>query len=53
MELESACKLMLRNRVRRLVVRDGDAVVGVLSATDLVYAWAHEDELSDMGPIPD
>lgn len=42
--LGEACRRMLRARVRRLVVVDGEKVVGVLSATDVVYAYAREHE---------
>lgn len=46
--LHDACELMLRRRVRRLVVCDpdeqGGKVVGVLSAIDVVYAYARGHE---------
>lgn len=34
--LQAACKAMRDARVRRLVVEDGDELVGILSATDVV-----------------
>lgn len=43
-ELEEACRLMLKKRVRRLVVVTEGKVVGVLSATDVVYAYAREHQ---------
>jgi CBS domain-containing protein len=44
-ELYDAMLLMLRHRVHRLVVRDGDAVVGVLSQLDLMAFVASHSHL--------
>jgi len=41
--LVSAAGLMAKHRVRRLVVVDGEAIVGVLSAMDIVGAVAQLD----------
>ena len=44
-ELFEALWLMVRHRVHRLVVRDGDAVVGVLGQLDLVSFVAHQSHI--------
>lgn len=38
--IPEACKLMVQHRVRRLVVTEGDRVIGVLSASDIAWAVA-------------
>jgi CBS domain-containing protein len=47
-ELYDAMLLMLRHRVHRLVVRDGEAVVGVLSQLDLMAFVASHSHLIAM-----
>ena len=44
-ELFEALWLMVRHRVHRLVVRDGDAVLGVLGQLDLVSFVAHHSHI--------